>query len=175
MEISWTLELAYSSSPPIGAKMTPTPNRSGRTVLGVRMGCQAFRRCWRKAVSILHHQRCHFQAQCAVSRLADVLGGLLLFCFLSGSSFSRKLLESVCSIVCDMVDVVVNQSIEQEGKSCLSVRETLAGWLRARLVAAFQRRLGRSSARASQGPLVHGRDRHKNGGPGSELREGEID
>ena len=102
MEISWTFELAYSSSPPIGAKMTPTPNRSGRTVLGVRMGCHAFRRCWRKAVSVLHHQRCHFQAHCAGSRLADVLGGLLLFCFLSGSSFSRKLLESVCSMVCDM-------------------------------------------------------------------------
>ena len=105
MEISWTFELAYSSSPPIGAKMTPTPNRSGRTVLGVRMGCHAFRRCWRKAVSVLHHQRCHFQAHCAGSRLADVLGGLLLFCFLSGSSFSRKLLESVCSMVCDITGV----------------------------------------------------------------------
>ena len=35
--------------------------------------------------------------------MADVLGGLRLFCFLSGSSFSRILLESACSMVCDMI------------------------------------------------------------------------
>jgi hypothetical protein len=144
MEISWTLELAYSSSPPIGAKMTPTPNRSGRTVLGVRMGCQAFRRCWRKAVSILHHQRCHFQAQCAGSRLADVLGGLLLFCFLSGSSFSRKLPESVCSMVCDMMGVCDPSSRREGGSDYCTERDVGC----ARVVAAFQRRLGRSSAPA---------------------------
>lgn len=40
----------------MGANNTPTPNSSGRTVLGVRMGCHAFRRCWRKAVSVLHNQ-----------------------------------------------------------------------------------------------------------------------
>jgi hypothetical protein len=52
----------------MGAKMTPTPNSSGRTVLGVRMGCHAFRRCWRNAVSVLHNQPCaHYPAQCAVS------------------------------------------------------------------------------------------------------------
>lgn len=65
-----TLELAKISSPPRGAKMTPTAKRSGRTVFGVRIGlqartrsgfvpareatstyCQAFSRCCRKAVS----------------------------------------------------------------------------------------------------------------------------
>jgi hypothetical protein len=53
IDSSWTCELAHSNSPPSGAKMTPTAKNSGRTVLGVRMGCQAFRRCCRKAVSML--------------------------------------------------------------------------------------------------------------------------
>lgn len=35
----------------MGAKMTPTMKKSGSTVLGVRMGCHAFNRCWRNAVS----------------------------------------------------------------------------------------------------------------------------
>lgn len=91
----------------MGANITPTPNSSGRTVLGVRMGCHAFRRCWRKAVSVLHNQPCsHASAvlrNARVSCFANVLGGLRLFCFLSGSSFSRILLESVCSMVCDML------------------------------------------------------------------------
>lgn len=53
IDISWTCELAHSSRPPSGAKMTPTAKNSGSTVLGVRMGCQAFKRCCRKAVSML--------------------------------------------------------------------------------------------------------------------------
>jgi hypothetical protein len=36
-----TRELAYSSRPPIGAKMTPTRKNRGRTVLGVKMGLLA--------------------------------------------------------------------------------------------------------------------------------------
>ena len=37
-------------------------------------------------------------------RESHALAGLLLFCFfLSASSLSRILLESVCSIVCDML------------------------------------------------------------------------
>ena len=71
-----TMSLAYSSSPPIGAKMIPTMKKIGKTVLGVRMGlcrlfsrwsagrrcywsrrsqatyCHAFSRCCRKAVSV---------------------------------------------------------------------------------------------------------------------------
>jgi hypothetical protein len=92
----------------MGAKITPTPNNSGRTVLGVRIGCQAFKRCWRKAVSIILHDQPlrvpMFMCPCAIVRaqIADVLGGLRLFCFLSGSSCSRILLESACSMVCDM-------------------------------------------------------------------------
>ena len=39
---------------------------------------------------------------CARQIADDVLGGLRLFCFLSGSSCSRILLESACSMVCDM-------------------------------------------------------------------------
>lgn len=60
------------SSPPMGAKMTPTMKKSGRTVFGVRIGlsqcqpefvlefkvsaqthCHAFRRCCLKAVSVV--------------------------------------------------------------------------------------------------------------------------
>jgi hypothetical protein len=36
---------------PMGAKIIPMMRRVGRTVLGVRIGCQAFRRCCLKAVS----------------------------------------------------------------------------------------------------------------------------
>ena len=36
--MSWTFELANSRAPPIGAKMTPTTKRMGKTVRGVRMG-----------------------------------------------------------------------------------------------------------------------------------------
>ncbi len=38
--------------PPIGAKMIPMMKRVGRTVLGVRIGCHALRRCCLKAVSV---------------------------------------------------------------------------------------------------------------------------
>jgi len=57
MLISCTVALAQSSSPPIGAKMMPTAKKSGKTVLGVRIGCHAFSRCCRKAVSVPYHQR----------------------------------------------------------------------------------------------------------------------
>ena len=41
----------------MGANITPTAKKSGSTVLGVRMGCHAFRRCCRKALSVQNHQR----------------------------------------------------------------------------------------------------------------------
>ena len=50
MERDLTVVLAHSNSPPIGAQMTPIAKKSGITVLGVRIGCHAFNRCWRKAV-----------------------------------------------------------------------------------------------------------------------------
>ena len=43
--------LPHTSRPPIGANMMPVMNSVGRTVLGVSMGCHAFRRCCLKAVS----------------------------------------------------------------------------------------------------------------------------
>jgi hypothetical protein len=46
-----TLPLPQIRRPPMGAKHRPTMNKTGRTVLGVRIGCQAFRRCCLKAVS----------------------------------------------------------------------------------------------------------------------------
>lgn len=122
----------------MGAKMTPTPNSSGRTVLGVRMGCQAFNRCWRKAVSVLANQLIASRPLLDRNRAVSVLGGLLLFCFFSGSSLSLMLLESVCSIVCDMALRCVI-----EGR--IGGGETLAGV--ARVVAAFPGL--RSSARRS--------------------------
>jgi len=42
-----------------------------------------------------------------------VLGGLLLFCFFSGSSFSLTLPASACSIVCDMVGDVIGEDQSQ--------------------------------------------------------------
>lgn len=73
----------------------------------MRIGCQAFKRCWRKAVSIILHNQPLYVPILMLPRnrarqIADVLGGLRLFCFLSGSSCSRILLESACSMVCDM-------------------------------------------------------------------------
>lgn len=44
----------------------------------------------------------------------NVLAGLLLFCFFSGSSFSRILLDSA-SMVCDMVDVM-RKSLRSHGE-----------------------------------------------------------
>lgn len=64
-----TSELAHINRPPIGAKMIPMIKKKGNTLLGVKIGlhksqrtslltvlswmtyCQAFRRCWRNAVS----------------------------------------------------------------------------------------------------------------------------
>jgi hypothetical protein len=37
---------------PMGAKRIPMIRRVGRTVFGVRIGCQAFSRCCLKAVSM---------------------------------------------------------------------------------------------------------------------------
>jgi hypothetical protein len=45
-----TCALAYNKPPPMGANMIPIAKNNGRTVLGVRIGCQAFNRCWRNAV-----------------------------------------------------------------------------------------------------------------------------
>jgi hypothetical protein len=50
----------------------------------------------------------------------DVLGGLRLFCFLSTSSFSRMLLESVCSMVCDMVG---DGSLWSRGKGVVALSQ----------------------------------------------------
>lgn len=110
MMSSWTCELAYRSSPPMGAKMTPTAKKSGRTVFGVRMGCQAFSRCCRKAVSSPHDQSIVIRraSECRIC----VLGGLRLFCFFSGSSCSRTLLVS--SIVVDMLATVMLQITETD-------------------------------------------------------------
>lgn len=46
----FTFDEEYNNNPPTGPKMIPTAKKSGRTVLGVRMGAYASRRCWRKAV-----------------------------------------------------------------------------------------------------------------------------
>lgn len=35
----------------MSAKITPTTKKMGSTVFGVRIGCHAFKRCWRNAVS----------------------------------------------------------------------------------------------------------------------------
>ena len=48
-----TLLFPQMSRAPIGAKAMPMMKRVGRTVLGVRMGCHAFRRCCLKAVSAI--------------------------------------------------------------------------------------------------------------------------
>jgi hypothetical protein len=99
--ISFTVELAHRSTPPIGAKMTPTAKKRGRTVFGVRIGCQAFRRCCRKALSV-HCRQC--SVPCAPFACC-LLGGLRLFCFSTGSSW--LLLASVCSNVCDILAYAV--------------------------------------------------------------------
>jgi hypothetical protein len=62
-----TKELAQRRTPPMGANMTPTIKKRGRTLLGVKIGleklaqrkdryiiqshCHAFNLCWRNAVS----------------------------------------------------------------------------------------------------------------------------
>lgn len=46
-----TLLFPHMSRAPIGANKMPMMKRVGRTVLGVRIGCHAFRRCCLKAVS----------------------------------------------------------------------------------------------------------------------------
>ena len=63
MDLEWengrgrTVLLPHTSRPPMGAKRIPMIKRVGRTAFGVRMGCHAFRRCWRKAVSIILHNQ----------------------------------------------------------------------------------------------------------------------
>lgn len=46
-----TFPLPQTINAPIGAKMSPTRSNVGSTALGVRIGCQALRRCCLKAVS----------------------------------------------------------------------------------------------------------------------------
>lgn len=48
-----TSPLPQTRRPPMGAKMRPMTRRVGRTVLGVRMGCQALSRCCLNAVSVV--------------------------------------------------------------------------------------------------------------------------
>ena len=38
VQMTLTIALAHSKTPPIGAKIMPTTKKSGRTVLGVRIG-----------------------------------------------------------------------------------------------------------------------------------------
>lgn len=104
----------------MGAKMMPTAKNSGSTVRGVKMGCQAFSRCWRKALSVHRHQPT-LSIQRASERIASYLsslGGLLLFgwSFLSTSSLPCVLLASVCccTCVCDMSAMVVGRSYDEE-------------------------------------------------------------
>lgn len=98
--------------------MIPIAKKSGSTVFGVRIGCHAFNRCCRKAVSVLLHQHVFRRTLLAAP---NGLAGLLLFCFFSGSSLSLLLLASVCSIVCDMV--VVSRQFRPERKSvCATFR-----------------------------------------------------
>lgn len=47
-----TCDEPHIKSPPIGANRRPIMKRVGRTVLGVRIGCHAFRRCCLNAVSV---------------------------------------------------------------------------------------------------------------------------
>jgi hypothetical protein len=96
----------------MGAKMTPTAKKRGRTVFGVRMGCHAFKRCCRKALSARVRQHSHSHshppptANCQLPTGGISLGGLRLFWpFLwlsAASSLPRALLESVCSTVRDI-------------------------------------------------------------------------
>ena len=64
MMISWTFALAYIKAPPIGANMMPTAKKRGKTVLGVRIGCHAFNRCCRNAVSVPHRQYLYYPRSC---------------------------------------------------------------------------------------------------------------
>lgn len=106
-----TVELAQSSSPPIGAKMIPNAKKIGRTVLGVRIGlvqvsmwidtsrwsrtyCHAFNLCCRKAVSK------HRQRQRSQKRTMNILAGFLLFCFFGASlcGSSAVIESSLCKV-----------------------------------------------------------------------------
>lgn len=44
IQMTLTIALAHSKTPPIGAKIMPTTKKSGRTVLGVRMGLKESQR-----------------------------------------------------------------------------------------------------------------------------------
>lgn len=115
----------------MGAKMTPTAKKSGSTVLGVKMGCQAFSRCWRKALSVLLHQPKHIPRSPVYS--ASSLGGLLLFgwSFLSTSSLCVLCASCCTSIVCEfdilvsaIVAAKVRTLVEVEGRECTLTERT---------------------------------------------------
>lgn len=52
-----TSEEPQMRRPPKGAKRMPRMKKVGRTVLGVSMGCQAFKRCCLNAVSAGHEKK----------------------------------------------------------------------------------------------------------------------
>jgi hypothetical protein len=107
----------------MGAKMTPTMKKRGRTVFGVKMGLSPCRQllvrgllapCTHTAMPsgaaaetryLQVHQRC-LSARPAAAMLPRLLGGRLLFVFLLSSRFGSWLeMESLASIccVCDIV------------------------------------------------------------------------
>lgn len=100
----------------MGAKMTPTAKKSGRTVFGVRIGCHAFSRCCRKALSAHCDQfRAHplfNPCSSAGWRCLDLLGGRRDFCCVLSSSLSRLELLSISCIVCDMIAVIQQNSYQ---------------------------------------------------------------
>lgn len=49
---SLTVSLSYKNRPPRGAKMIPAASSVGKTVLGVKSGCQALSLCCLNAVSM---------------------------------------------------------------------------------------------------------------------------
>jgi hypothetical protein len=54
LAIELTVLLPQMRTAPIGAKSKPMAKSVGRTLLGVKMGCQALRRCCLNAVSTIH-------------------------------------------------------------------------------------------------------------------------
>jgi hypothetical protein len=57
MGVALTVLLPQMSTAPIGANSKPMAKSVGRTLLGVKMGCQALRRCCLNAVSTVYRFR----------------------------------------------------------------------------------------------------------------------
>jgi len=164
-----TNELAYNSSPPMGANMMPTTKKRGRTVFGVRIGLSPRSQCrcpgpYTFIAHILPRLQSLLSKRSVCKSISvtsmharrhpGLLGGRLLFVFLPssrlGSWLDIEALGSICC-VCDMLGKSALFRSDSRGRKSRSCRAlTTRGCLRTRADQMLGRRASQISHNGSE-------------------------